>query len=280
MLVKWNALILATILSFNVLSGAVVEAPNLDILEQHMEYLDKDSLVVFDVDHTLLVPTDLLFAPSGEQHLAHLQKKLQERGIDKDRIWSLIALQGKVCLIDPKILNILATLKEKNIKTIALTAIPTGRIGLVPSMEIWRVNQLTSLGIDFGWSFHIDSIVFNEFTGKGCIPVYKQGVLASARHPKGQILCAFLKQIGWRPSRVFFVDDRLDFIDSVEEALSRENIEHTSFHYTAATDSKKKFDQQIADFQFEYLLKNDIWLSDDEAQHKMIEPFHNQQVGI
>lgn len=269
MLVKWNALILATILSFNVLSGTVFEAPNLDILEKHIEYLDKDSLVVFDVDRTILVPTNLIFTPSGEHHFSNFLKKLKEMGEDEKKVCSQIALQGKVCLIDKKILHILTTLKEKNIKTIALTAIPTGRFGLVPSAESWRVHQLISLGIDFDWSFNIDSIVFDEFTGNGCIPVFKQGVIASAKHPKGQVLCAFLKRIGWRPSQVLFVDDRLDYIDSVESELTKENIEHTSFHYTAALSSEEMFDQKLADFQFEYLIKNDIWLSDEEAQQKM-----------
>jgi hypothetical protein len=53
------------------------------------------------------------------------------------------------------------------LKVIALTAMPTGRFGLVSNAEQWRVQQLASLGIYLDWSFpEIDSVVLEGFQGK------------------------------------------------------------------------------------------------------------------
>ena len=55
--------------------------------------------------------------------------------------------------MDEKILNLLEMIKQRKIKTIALTAIPTGKFGGIPNAEEWRVTQLDSLGINFNGHF-------------------------------------------------------------------------------------------------------------------------------
>lgn len=252
------------------LFGVVIHAPNLDVIEKCISDLDENALVVFDVDYTLLVPMDCILAPAGEEHFQKFMKKLRDLQEEGEILGSRISLQAQVTLVDKKILSLLKSLKQRHVKVIALTAMPTGRLGDVSNAEEWRVRQLASLGIYLDCSFpKIDSLVLEDFQGKKTQPVFKQGVLASAKYPKGQVLCAFLKKIRWKPSKVIFVDDRMEYIDSVECELDKENINHTSFHYTAATDKSCQLDQKLADFQFEYLLQQGIWLSDEEAANKM-----------
>ena len=175
------------------LFGVVVHAPNLDIIEKHIIDLDENALVVFDVDYTIIVYNDRVLAPCGEAYFHEFRNKLialQDLG---EVLGSRIHLQSQVSLVDEKIIHFLEMVKHRKIKTIALTAIPTGKFGVIPNAEEWRVKQLDSLGINFNWSFpSIDSIILNEFEGKGSQPIFKQGVLASARYPKGQVLAKFL----------------------------------------------------------------------------------------
>lgn len=248
---------------------AVVHAPNLDVIEKNIEYLDENSLVVFDVDYTLIVPNDGILAPYGEEYFQKIMQKLQ-RLQEWEELDSKIGLQAQVSLVDKKILNVLAKLKLKNIRVIALTAMYTGQYGLVSNAEQWRVKQLASLGICLDWSFpEIDSITLKDFEEKENSPVFIRGILASTKYPKGRVLCAFLKEVQWKPSKVFFIDDKMKYIDSVGCELNKENINYTLFHYTAATDQFCYLDQTLADFQFDYLLQQGDWLSDKEAKNKM-----------
>jgi hypothetical protein len=248
-------------------SATVFEAFNLDIIEQEISQLDENALVVFDIDYTLIVPNDLILAPCGEAYSASFRqdvRDLQEKGRE---LTSTVLLKSHVSLVDEKILDLLKALKQKKIKTIALSAMPSGSFGIIPNMELWRVNQIGSLGVDLSWSFPlIDSISLKEFDGKKSQPVFKQGVMTSARYPKGDVLIAFLKQIQWTPSKVIFVDDRLEYIDTVETALNKENIPLISFHYTAAIDQSGVLDKKVADLQWNYLMQNEVWISDEEAK--------------
>lgn len=250
----------------------VVEVGDLTAIETEIEQLDGDALVVFDVDNTLIVPKDRILGPSGENYLYELMSQLPIFQVKGDEIASKVLLQSKVSLIDEKVLHLIERLKLKGIKTMALTAISTGKMGLISNMEEWRVDQLNSLGIHFGWAFpSLDSLTLSRFQGKRSQPKYKQGVLASSKYPKGQVLSEFLKQIQWRPSKILFIDDRMDFIESVEFELEREKIPHISFFYTAAIDQPHLLDKEIADFQINYLMERGEWLSDLEAKDFLTE---------
>ncbi len=266
--------ILSFIFTFLVVSayvcGEVVHAPHLGIVEKYIDDLDENALVVFDVDYTILVPNDRILAPCGEEYCQKFMKILREMQEKGEILGSQVTIQAQTSLVDNKILHLLEKLKEKNIKVIALTAMSTGQFGVIPNMEQWRIEQLASLGIHLDGAFpEVDMIMLEEFEGAKGLPVFKKGILASSKYPKGQVLCAFLKRMEWKPSKVLFIDDRMYFIDSVEYELEKENIPHTSFHYTAAIDSLHSLDHRLADFQFDYLLHQGKWLNDEEAKNKM-----------
>ena len=251
------------------LFGVVVHAPNLDIIEKHIIDLDENALVVFDVVNTLLVSNDRILAPCGDEYFQKFMKNFGQE--ERIALRSRILLQSKVSLVNEKILKLLNQLKQNNVKVITLSAMPTGQYGLILNAEQWRVKQLAALGIYLDWSFsEIDSLILDDDPhGKKTVPIFKRGVLATGDSPKGKVLCAFLKKIKWKPSGILFIDDKLEYIESVECELDEEKIKHISFHYTEVTDRSCLLDQKIADFQFDYLMQQGDWLSDDEAKSKM-----------
>lgn len=252
------------------LSSLILEAPNLALVECEIQKLDENALVVLDVDYTLIVPDDLILGPCGE---AFFQEYVRKALLTPDLIellGSKISLQSKVSLVDEKILDILNQLKQRKIKTIALTAIPTGVWGLIPNVEEWRVKQVAALGIDFGWSFpSLDSFYFEGFSGKRSSPVFKEGILGTAKYPKGEVLIAFLQKIDFKPSKIIFVDDRMVYIQSVETELQKAGIPSISFYYTAAFNRLCRLDHAVAQFQLDHLFQKKEWLSDQEA-HKIV----------
>jgi hypothetical protein len=249
------------------LSAVVIETVDLEAVEQEILQLDEEALVVFDVDYTLLVSNDCVLGPAGEKYRQEFNRKWRDHS-DWERLISKILIKSQSSLVDEKVLSLIETLKKKKIKTMALTAMSTGKIGLIPNAVEWRINQLDSLGVNFDWSFpSLDAVTFHEFKAKGSPPVFKQGVLASSSYPKGEVLIAFLREIGWKPSKVIFVDDRIEYIQSVELELGKKGIPLISFHYLGATSTLLDLDHQLADFQLDYLWQHGEWLSDEEARH-------------
>lgn len=247
----------------------IIETNDLQRIEQTIYQLDENSLVIFDVDATLIVANDSILSPKGWEYFKEFQSKYITPLSRAAVLNSISHLQARVSLVDRKILQIIDFLKLKTIKSIALTAIPTGKFGIIPNAEKWRVKQLNDLNIDFSWSFpSTQAIYFTQFTGKDAFPVFEQGILASAQHPKGEVLIKFLQYMQWKPSKVIFVDDQMDPIQSIESELSKQNIPVISFHYTGALEKSKKLDRDLADFQLNHLIENEQWLSDDEAKAK------------
>lgn len=271
-----NKLFLALLLNFAFFNGQifakVIEASNLKVIMQEIKQLDNKALVVFDVDYTLIVPNDLILGPCGEVYFQEFMKRLRAMKEKGEILGSKISLEGQVSLVDKEVIPLLSWLKQKNIKTIALTAMPTGKFGLIQNTEEWRIKQLDALSINFAWSFpSLDSVTLQGFEGKNSLPVFKDGILASAKYPKGEVLLAFLKHIGWKPSKVIFIDDQLEYIESVEKELAKARISSISFHYTSALNQPNQLNKEVADLQLNHLIEQEKWLSDKEAKRIILE---------
>lgn len=258
--------LLASSLVFSEVSARIIHAPDLEVIKQEINLLDENALVVFDVDLTLIAPTDAVLKPCGDFFLHNFINATNIPIEQLQILISKISLQSKVTLLDEKILTILNKLKQNKIKTIALTAIRTGPFGAIACVEKWRFEQLKDLGINFSWSFpEIDFLKLPGFDEEITFPVFKKGIIGTAGHPKGEVLMAFLNDRNWKPSQVIFVDDRLNYIYSVERAMEVANIPVVSFYYTPAFDLPCDLDEKVASYQLEYLFKNGEWLSDAEV---------------
>lgn len=251
------------------LNSLIIETENLDQISQEFQKLDSEALVVFDVDGTLIVPNDLILKPCGEKKLQAFMRTLRSEDPDKKKhLESIVLHQSQISLVNKKVVKLIHNLQSRKIRAVALTAMDTGQLGIIPSMEDWRFRQLANFNIRFDKAFTsvLDPIRFEEFYGKGTTPVFKKGILASSKYSKGEVLTAFLKQMNFKPSKIIFIDDRLHFITSVEEALEKMQIPHVSFFYKEVFNEPVVLDEQLADFQLQYLLDNEVWLTDDEAK--------------
>lgn len=249
----------------------VIETKDLELFKAEIERLDDQALVVFDVDYTLLAPKDAVLGPLGETHLTEFKKNVIASSGDWEILASKVLLNSQDSLIDHEVLDLIEKLKEKKIRTIALTAMPTGDLGLIPSMEDWRIEQLNKLGIRFDWSFPtLPPMLFEQFQGgKYSPPSFKNGVICSSRQPKGKVLLEFLKYAQFTPSKVVFLDDRMDYIESMELELGKQGIPLISFHYLAISSLFDELDEEIAAYQLSHLLQHGEWLSDEEVSAKL-----------
>lgn len=222
--------------------------------------IDNDTLVVFDVDETLVQPIDSLLVNLRSSKSDELFYKIITRYPDVDNwdyYYSIIFRDVEMPLIENNIINKIKSLQNRNIKVIACTAAPTGRMGAIENVEEWRYNHLYSLGFignfnDFNFDFYLE----------GQHPNFYHGILFTDLANKGPSLKIFLDKINYHPKKIVMFDDNLNYLQSVDNEFAKSEIQFTGYQYTGQW--QKEIDEEMFFYQIDYLLANHKWLSDIE----------------
>src|SRR5579871_3306955 len=113
---------------------------NLDCIEKELETLDSDSLVLFDVDSTLIIPDDAILRPSNENFLKKLLggNYVQNLPTGLRYIFREILLNATHSLVDNDSISCIQRLQERGVPVIAFTAAPRGKVGEIASVADWR----------------------------------------------------------------------------------------------------------------------------------------------
>lgn len=252
---------------FSTLSSKIIEIPHFQELEKDLYPINETTLVLFDIDWTLIVPEDRILCPSYQKTLNSLfEKALNSKcKFTKDFLKSKILLQAKSRLSDQKLPTTIQKLQNQGATVLALTGIKTDCFGAIPSLADWRITQLERVGIKLS-QYDAPELIFSEFDKTGAFPLFKRGILFSSWNSKGEVLLAYLKKTGFRPKKVIFVEDCLEYLESVEGALKGTHIEFIGFHYIGASTCSVPLDENLAKFQIDYLVEHGEWLSDQEAK--------------
>lgn len=237
---------------------------------------DKNTLVVFDVDDTLIVsPTTQFRTTNIEKNSDWLRQVLKPamKKTDKSKgyLMSIRKAQETPVLIEPNIPQMISSLQARGVKVLALTAIKSGSEWTIPFLPEWRYNKLKEIGIDFS-SADFPDMVFaglpDEKDPSKMIEgaVLFHGILCTNRVSKGALLAAFLEQIEWKPSLVIFFDDALKRVESVVDAMCKRSIPCEGFHYLGAHYMPDDLPKDVVALQLNYLAEHETWISEDEAR--------------
>lgn len=273
--VKWYIL---CVLSFTMtLNALILQVDDLKRLEEESASLGPDDLVLWDVDETLICPCDAILQPHGEALFWKIVAEARSTGRVKhsdDYLISKLLRARKIALIDPHSLVLISKLQAQGVPTLGFTAADSGPLGTIENMADWRIEELKELGFDFHPALpHIDYIEWPKLEGKSSPPAFKRGILFTSDHPKGEILPCLLEHLAWRPKRVFFIDDRIRYVESVDNALSALGIDSICFLYRgAAKNCCAPLNEQIARLQVFHLAEKGEWLSDAEAEAQLATP--------
>lgn len=255
--------ILVLFLPLSVLYGSIVQVSTLAPIQISLDSATTKDLIVFDVDNTLLVAEDKILRPCGAQLFLRQYETLSKMVSEEEasRFVSIILLNRAFRAVDEQMPELVRKLQERSVKVIALTALSSGRLGMISSLEEWRRKELLSLGFDFSEAFpKYNHIVFGDLLHEGSLPIYKDGILYSTRHySKGEILQAFLRRVKWLPERVIFVDDKREYIDSVHETMLAMGIECCCYHYCNEVIAADVVDEEEAERQFVHLRTHKHW---------------------
>jgi hypothetical protein len=249
----------------------IIQTNDTKIIEQTLQSVDTDTLVIFDVDDVLMHPSDQILKSKNTDACKVLVKKLKQQ-VGKDKIQevtSIILLTRKNSPVDPRMISVIENLQKSGIKVLALTNCATGKFGLIPNTENWRIAELHKHGyyFDKSWSnlkdINLKSLI--KVTNDAN-PIYKAGIVfVDQTGEKGPVLDAFLKYSATKPKKIIFIDDKSKNLVSVEEFSKQHNIEFVGIEYTKTLEVDGVLNSYIAALQFDILEKERKWVSDDEA---------------
>lgn len=244
------------------------EVTDFNSLENTLLGADQDTLVIFDVDYVLMMPTKD-YSLSRNAYRKSLWSDLKSRvtSDEEEFLRSIIVADAKWELMDQKILDILLYLEENSIPTIAMTALNTGKMGVIKSREDLRIHELKSLNISFkNTSPFNKDISLDSLKTKHGIPLLKDGIIFTAEQDKGFILDKILTELTYKPNKIIFIDDKFENIKSVESFCQKTKIPFVGFYYRKIELIKTK---NVDDENFEKLLiktleQDKIWLLSDK----------------
>ena len=241
---------------------------------------DKNTLVLFDVDDTLIVPTSIIFrstATKNETNARWLNELFstvfKNTKHPVDYYLSIWHSQEEVpLLIEKDIVQTIASLQNSGIKVLALTAVSPGSYFTIPSIPKWRFNTLKKLGIDFS-KVNFPDIIFDELPQEeGHFPMLYHGILCTGPISKGDVLGAFLDRVKWKPAQVIFFDDSMERVNQVANELKKRKIPFYGYHYKGAALLPGELDKEVGSAQLHYLAEHEKWITEIEARALIAKP--------
>ncbi len=259
---------------------------NLQVIKQAIFASPKDTLVIFDVDFVLVTAVDDCFILMANEKGEDLRKNIFDSIFKRFslqeiyEIYTTLLLQQKWRTVTPDTADIFNEIKAKGYKILGLTALLTGKLGVIDSMESWRIEHLQSHGISFDNSFvnaesgyldpYIPEIVqYNQDAKHKTAPTAYNGIVFTGSIPKGEVLNAYLQYAHIKPKKIIFIDDRMGNLKSVQECCQKNDIEFLGYEYTAIQEQAKQLqlNTKRAFLQYELLVLKKIWLTDSEADN-------------
>ncbi|MBN8828941.1 MAG: DUF2608 domain-containing protein [Sphingobacteriia bacterium] len=236
------------------------------------------TLVVFDIDETIIVNTSMI---SNGTYSAKvwMQSKLKLSNDNFTKLYSHLITSNilpeeklniytQICdigdknkkLVEKHTPFIINKLQSMGIPVIALTS----RVNDDPNL--WYT--LNKIQIDFSKPKLLNNNDFLKKLKKPEIlkaspfkPSYEKGIIFTDLANKAETLTLFLEALDFKPDSIIFVDNSLDHCLNIEETLSNK-FKTQVYFYTA---SELQFDEKIALIQFETFKKNGVLLTDETA---------------
>ncbi|MCH9610475.1 MAG: hypothetical protein S4CHLAM81_01190 [Chlamydiales bacterium] len=208
-------------------------------------YVNSETLVILDIDNTLLMPTQELgsdqwfryrldsYRKEGKTYPQALELALPE--------WEAVQNITDVAVVEMETPTIIEKLQEKNIPVIGLST-----RGLALAMR--TVQQLDSVGINLQVTA----------PSKEEIPLlnphailFRKGILFTAGTHKGKGLQKLLAKLDYKPKRILFINDKRGNLRQLEEGVNELKIPFTGLRYGYLDDKVRNFRSDIADLQLE-----------------------------
>jgi hypothetical protein len=256
-----------TLVAFLSIQAANAKIVEIKSMKEVIPYINSRTLIVFDIDNTILEPVQTL---GTDQAFGYWVEQEVKKGKPKDvavvetfKKAMLVAPVSEVRAVERKTPEFIAALQSSGLPVVALTARPGNWVR-------GTLKQLASLNVSFKHSApRLPKARYQHAD-------YADGVLFLA-HPsnKGDALVEYVRATGIEPTRILFIDDKVNNVESVEKSLNETSYEHASFRYGAADERVAAFNPLILQTEWREFLKTGRFISDDQAAYLLTADRHN-----
>lgn len=247
------------------LSTLQAEIINCRQLRELLPLIDKDTLVVFNINNVLTTSKqDAGSTPWAEENIAAI---IKSQSVDKPHatnlfipLWHDVLIASDVELFDPEAEVIVRYLQDSGIKVMALT-------NRYIEMGYPTHNNLRSVGIDFARNppYSEDTFI------KGGSPAkYIEGIIFNGLiNFKGDTLANFLQQINYTPKKLIYIEDKPKHLTQVGEKVAALGIPFLGVHFGALEAQRESYDIELAALQVKF--HQDIL--DDKSAYRILEMY-------
>lgn len=241
---------------FSMLAAEIIEFSNFKNLSSH---ITKDTLLILDIDDTLLVPVQMLGCDEWFNHRFHEHRKTENntrKALDKTiSEWEAIRHITDMEIVEPKTDELIISAQKDGYRVMGLTT-----QGM--TLALRTVEQLAKQNIDLTLTAPSLNPHYISQMEQGVL--YNNGILFTSGTHKGKSLFHFLDLINYHPKQIVFVNDKANHLSEVEKTSQERGIEFLGLRYSYSDERKKAFRQDVADYQFRNSSFYRI-ISDEEA---------------
>lgn len=239
------------------LDAAIIKTSNIqDIREE----ITENTLVLFNIAEVLMDTETSLGTQAWRKFVrARLQPQLH------DELTLFVFENVPPKSPEPSTPELISELQAKGVMTFAFTS--RGRHewygSQIPDIDLITEKLLLQIGIDFSkTALNQELLILPEvFAG-----FFHAGVIYTTNtRDKGELLRAILEMTGYRPSKIIFVDDKVDSLVSVEATLENLGIPFVGYAYSKTAEDHADFDPLVANIQLDWLITHAEVLTDDQA---------------
>lgn len=208
--------------------------------------LSEDVLVIFDVDDTLMRPSQQLGSEAWALH--HLET-MKSNKVKPDlalkrlaRHWEKVQKKTKVELLEKMTPTFLSSLQERNIPSMGITL-------RFPKCADLTAKQLKKLKINLSKTAPFKDIML--FSLKNEVQ-YRNGILyISPTNTKALALDSFFKKAGLNPEKIIYIDNSLEQVKAFEEHFTEKKDSLHCYHYKPK--NAAKFSPEVTEIQWKYM---------------------------
>lgn len=225
-------------------------------------YIDEETWVLIDIDDTLI---DSSLVVGNRPFRSFMKSVLKDqKDASGQKLYDIISLilinKAPLATLESNTASFIKDLQNQDININAFTA--RGRqewyTTHVANNDALTVKQLASVDIQFQnprFLAENDSLF--------------SGVLFASHLAKGEFLRQLIESLENKPSRIIFIDDKMDQVTSVEKALHGSDIKTFSVWYKATEMKDKDYDVYVGLAQLRALFIDNKVISREEAERNL-----------
>jgi nicotinamidase-related amidase len=257
------------------------EIKTIDDAAPELARADQKTLVVWDIDETLLEPED----PSSQCRFRDETQRIIHRLPFRKNIQTIIGstkffFEQPRHLVEPRTAELIKDLQKRAIPVIALSAFAGGpALPFCDDVHEHRHQELVRNGINFDQPLPVNSEALNadlHSLSQNNNVLLKRGILSTHPYNKGKILSLFIKHMTEQPNKGIVIDDNENCLFDVDDYLERLHITTSVYLYRAAYTKRKSdfMDTTITQKQFELIVKRNGYASYKEAETSLATQEH------